>query len=66
MLRMVVSAYRFRYMAGGGRGTPYHDGNIEVKAADRVIAEAMAMDLVSRNMRMGPSLVTLEYVSERP
>jgi hypothetical protein len=66
MLRMVVSVYRFRYMAGGWRGTPYHDGNIEVKAGSRDIAEAIAMDLVSRNMRMGPSLVTLEYVSERP
>lgn len=61
-----MSVYRFRYMAGGGRGTPYHDGNIEVKAEGREIAEAMAMELVSRNMRMGPSLVTLEYVSERP
>lgn len=61
-----MSVYRFRYMAGGGRGTPYHDGNIEVKAGDREAAEALAMDLVSRNMHMGPSLVTLEYVSERP
>jgi hypothetical protein len=63
---MVVSVYRFRYIAGGGRGTPYHDGNIEVKAEDRETAEALAMELVSRNTRMGPSLVTLEYVSERP
>jgi hypothetical protein len=61
-----VSVYRFRYMAGGGRGTPYHDGNIDVKAGDREAAEALAMDLVSRNMHMGPSLVTLVYVSERP
>lgn len=61
-----MSVYRFRFIAGGGRGTPYHDGNIEVKACDRETAEALAMDLVSRNTRMGPSLVSLEYVSERP
>lgn len=61
-----MSVFRFRYAAGGGRGTPYQDGNIEVKAADREAAEALAMELVSRNTRIGPSLVTLEYVSERP
>jgi hypothetical protein len=53
-------------MAGGGRGTPYHEGNIEIKAGDRETAEALAMEQVSRNTRMGPSLVSLEYASERP
>jgi hypothetical protein len=63
---MVVSVYRFRYIAGGGRGTPYYDGSIDVKAEDRETAEALAMDLISRNMHIGPSLVSVVYVSERP
>lgn len=63
---MVVAVYRFKFMAGGGRGTPYREGNIEVKAGDRITAEALALTRVSENMRMGPSLVSLVYVSERP
>ena len=63
---MVVAVYRFRYMAGGGRGTRYREGNIEVKAGDRETAEALATEQVSRNTQMGPSLVSLEFINERP
>jgi hypothetical protein len=63
---MEMAVYRFRYTSGGGRGTPYHDGNIEVKAGDRDTAQILATELVSKNTCMGPSLVTLVFVSERP
>ena len=61
-----MAVYRFKYMAGGGRGTPYREGNVEVKAEDRETAEALALTRVSTDMRMGPSLVSLEFMSERP
>lgn len=61
-----MAVYRFNYMAGGGRGTPYREGYVEIKAENRETAEALALTRVSTDTRMGPSLVSLVYLSERP